>query len=67
MKKNSKRKSLRKKSPLMKKNSKRKSLIKKSSMKRKNEEPHIIRPDIFSIENEHVVGFFNLLNNSINI
>ena len=59
MKKNSKRKSLRRKSP--KKNSKRKSLRKKSSMKRKNEETHIIRPNIFSIENEHVFGFFNLL------
>ena len=30
-------------------------------MKRKNEETHIIRPNIFSIENEHVFGFFNLL------
>jgi hypothetical protein len=62
MKKNSKRKSLRRKSPLMKKNSKRKSLRKKSSMKRKNEDlQQIIRQDSFSIEKEHLFYFFNLL------
>ena len=40
IKENSKKKSLRKKSPLMKKNSKRKSLRKKSNMKRKNDEDY---------------------------